>query len=335
MISVKALLERLDDLEPLTLGHTPTPLEPLPRLTALLDGPELWVKRDDLTGIATGGNKVRKLRFLLADAIRTQADVVITAGAVQSNHTRQTAALAAQLGISCVLILKGEPPQHTMQGNYLLDHILGAEVRWSGERTIAEVFDEEATTLRAKGHQPYIVPFGGSNEIGVCGYVSAMAELTQQTPTHNSHFDVIVVASGSGGTQAGMILGARALGYNSRIQGISVFAPAVTLRERVAQLATGSAKLLHLDIIFTAEDVEISDAYLGGGYGVVGDLEREAIALAGRTEGLLVDPVYTGRALGGVIDMIRKSTLSKGQRVLFWHTGGIPALFAYGEEILK
>lgn len=335
MIPVEVLRKRLDDLEPLTLGHTPTPLEPLPRLTEFLGGPELWVKRDDQTGIATGGNKVRKLRFLLADAIREQADVVMTAGAVQSNHVRQTAAMAAQLGLSCILILKGEAPRRTIQGNYLLDHILGAEVCWSGEETIAEVFDHKAKTLRAKGHKPYIVPFGGSNAIGVCGYVSAMAELYQQAHTQNTHFDIIVVASGSGGTQAGLILGAHVLEYNSSILGISVFESAVILREIIAQLATDCAKLLHFDITCTGEDVMINDAYLGGGYGVLGDLEREAITLAGRTEGLLVDPVYTGRALGGLIDMIRKSTLSKGQRVLFWHTGGIPALFAYGEEILR
>jgi L-cysteate sulfo-lyase len=335
MISVKSLLMRLDDLNPLPLGYTSTPLDPLPRLSAYLEGPELWVKRDDQTGIATGGNKVRKLQFLLAEALRKQADVVITAGAAQSNHVRQTAALAAQLGLSCVLILKGTPPQRTIQGNYLLDRILGAEVRWSGDKSFTELFEEETNTLRAWGHNPYIVPFGGSNALGVCGYVAAMVELYQQMQTQNVHFDVIVLASGSGGTQAGLLLGAHALGYDGSIQGISVFDKAVTLREEIARLSTASAQLLHLECVFAAEEVAVNDAYLGGGYGVLGDLERKAITLAGRTEGLLVDPVYTGRALGGIIDMIQKSVLLKGQRVLFWHTGGIPALFAYGEDILK
>ena len=334
MIPVEDLLERLNNLGPLPLGYVPTPLEALPRLTERLDGPELWIKRDDQTGVATGGNKVRKLQFLLADAVRAQSDVILTAGAVQSNHVRQTAALAAQLGLSCSLILKGSHPPHTIQGNYLLDQILGAEVRWSGEKSLTEILNEEADILRAQGHKPYIVPFGGSNALGVCGYVSGMAELYQQARSQDVNFDAIVLASGTGGTQAGLLLGARALGYSCRILGISIFEKAALLSEDIAQLVAGGANLLHLDITCTAEAVEVIDAYLGAGYGVVGDLEREAIALAGRTEGLLVGPVYTGRALGGVIDMIRKSKLSKGQRVLFWHTGGIPALFAYGKELL-
>ncbi len=335
MVSGKALRQRLEEFEPLTLGQTPTPIEPLRRLTTFLDGPELWIKRDDQTGIATGGNKVRKLRFLLADAIRAEADVILTAGAIQSNHVRQTAAMAAHLGLSCILILKGNPPKKLKQGNYLLDHILGAEIHWSGEKTLTDTMDEKAKELQTMGRKPYIVPFGGSNALGVCGYVSAMAELYQQIPTTDKYFDVIVIASGSGGTQAGLIVGAHALGCSSIIQGISIFEPAATLRKSIAHLATDCASLLEIDFTCTEENVVLNDTYLGGGYGVVGDLEREAIALAGQTEGLLVDPVYTGRALGGMIDMIRKAVLSKGQRVLFWHTGGIPALFAYGEEILK
>ena len=335
MIPVNDLCERLENLTPLAFGHTPTPLEPLPRLTASLGGPELWVKRDDQTGLATGGNKVRKLRFLMADAVHKQADVVITGGAVQSNHVRQTAAIAAQLGMSCLVILKGASPTGSINGNFLLDRVLGAEVRWAGERNITELFDEEAKISRDKGRIPYIVPFGGSNALGVCGYVSGLVELYQQINTLKLHFDVIVVPSGSGGTQAGLILGARALGYDSDILGISVFERAAALCERIAQLANAGAKKLKLNLTCTAEDVKVEDAYLGGGYGVLGALERNAILTAARTEGLLVDPVYTGRALGGIIDMIRKSTLSKGQKVLFWHTGGIPALFAYGEEILK
>jgi D-cysteine desulfhydrase len=178
------------------------------------------------------------------------------------------------------------------------------------------------------------VPFGGSNALGICGYVSGIAELYQQLQPDEIKFDCIVLPSGSGGTQAGIILGARALGVNCRILGISVFEKAEQLRQQVAQLVAEGAALLGLDIPCFGSDVEIVDAYLGDGYGVLGEMEKEAIKLAGCTEGLLVDPVYTGRALGGLVDMIMKSNFVKGQRILFWHTGGIPALFAYGEEIL-
>jgi 1-aminocyclopropane-1-carboxylate deaminase/D-cysteine desulfhydrase-like pyridoxal-dependent ACC family enzyme len=242
--------------------------------------------------------------------------------------------LAAQLGLSCVLILKGEQPSQPIQGNYLLDYILGAEVRWSGEKPVVEALEEEAEILRMKGQRPYVVPFGGSNALGICGYVSALTELYEQVECQEIDFDVIVIPSGSGGTQAGLLLGARALGYNRKILGISVFEKAGPFRERISRLVTAGAGLLHLDITCASDDVEINDAYLGDGYGVLGDLERESINVAGHTEGLLVDPVYTGRALGGIIDMIKKSEFDKGQRILFWHTGGIPALFAYGEELL-
>jgi D-cysteine desulfhydrase family pyridoxal phosphate-dependent enzyme len=316
------------------VGFTPTPLERLPRLTTLLDGPEIWVKRDDQTGIATGGNKVRKLRYLFADAIREHADVVITAGAVQSNHVRQTAAIAAQLGLSCVLILKGKPPQRLLQGNYLLDQILGAKVRWADDRSFAELFAAEEKLLRSQGHIPYVIPFGGSNALGVCGYVSAMAEVYIQAKTEHINFDAMFVASGSGGTQAGLLLGADALGYHGEIVGVSVSESAGSLRNRITQLAIEAADLLHLEYHFSDENVSVNDDYLGGGYGILGDIERHAIHIAGHTEGLLVDPVYTGRCLGGLIDMIQQSTFVKGQRVLFWHTGGTPALFAYGGELL-
>jgi D-cysteine desulfhydrase len=329
------LLERLQRLGPLPLGHLPTPLEPLPRLAKALNGPELWVKRDDQTGLATGGNKVRKLTFLMADALRQNADLVMTTGAQQSNHARQTAAAAARLGLPCVLALHGEAPVAVPQGNYLLDELLGAEVRWIGNRPGMAALEAEAEALRQAGRCPYVVPYGGSNPVGVCGYVAAMAELWQQMLAQDLRFDAMVVASSSGGTQAGLALGARLLGYTGRIVGISIAESAEPFRARIAELANGTAALLDLRAVFTPEDITVTDAYLGGGYGVVGDLEREAIALAGHTEGLLVDPVYTGRALGGLIDLIRNEEFLPGERVLFWHTGGIPALFAYAEAITR
>jgi D-cysteine desulfhydrase family pyridoxal phosphate-dependent enzyme len=335
MISVDALVSRLNDLDPLSVGQTPTPIEHLPRISALLDGPDLWIKRDDQTGIATGGNKVRKLRFLLSEAIRTECDVVITAGAIQSNHVRQTAALASQLGLSCIAVLKGSQPLGIKQGNYLLDHILGTEVCWAEDREITEVLQETADRKNKQGHKSYIIPFGGSNALGVCGYIAGMVELIQQTESQNLNFDCMIIPTGSGGTQAGLILGAHLLGYKSRILGISVIERAATMSRRINQLVADCAGLLHFDINIPKQKVEINDLYLGNGYGVVGRLERKAIACAGQNEGLLLDPVYTARAFGAVIDLIKKRELPKEQRVLFWHTGGIPALFAYAEVLLS
>ncbi len=327
------LCARLENLNRVPLGHLPTPLEPLSRLTEVLKGPELWVKRDDQTGLAMGGNKVRKLEFLMADALVQQADVVMTAGAPQSNHARQTAAAAAHLGVPCVLVLHGQPPAEVPQGNYFLDRLLGADVRWSGARPMARALEEEAETLRAEGRRPYVIPYGGSNAVGVCGYVAAMAELWRQMRDTGVTFDAVVVASSSGGTQAGLALGARTLGYGGSIVGISIAEHAEPFKEHISALAGGGGTLLGLEDAVKPDDVVVLDAYLGGGYAVMGMLEREAIAMAARSEGLLVDPVYTGRALGGLIDQIHSGTFSYGERVLFWHTGGTPALFAYAEEV--
>jgi D-cysteine desulfhydrase family pyridoxal phosphate-dependent enzyme len=334
-MKLDALCATLEEREPVDLGHLPTPIEPLTRLRVVLGGPEIWVKRDDLTGLATGGNKVRKLRFLMADVLRQEAEVVMTTGAQQSNHARQTAAAAARFGLACVLVLGGDPPSAAPQGNYLLDRIVGAEVRWAGDTPIPQALMEEAAREREAGRRVYVVPYGGSNAVGVCGYVEAMAEVWAQAP-NVQWFDKIIVASSSGGTQAGLLVGARALGYEGEIHGISIAEPAPVFREQIATHANHSIQHLGLAIPpIVADDVTVHDAYLGGGYGVVGGLEREAIALAGQTEGLLVDPVYSGRALGGMIDLIRRGEIGPGERVLFWHTGGTPALFAYADEIAR
>ncbi len=309
------------------IAHLPTPLEPLPRLTAELGGPQLWVKRDDQTGLATGGNKTRKLEFLVAQALAQGADTLITCGAAQSNHARQTAAAAAKFGLSCTLVLRGqEPPQP--QGNLLLDRWLGAEVVWAGDAPLMEQLEEVAEGLRGAGRHPYVVPYGGSNPVGATGYVAAMEELLAQCAREGLHFDHIVLASSSGGTQAGLVVGARARGYTGRILGISVDPQADALKRTLAGLATATAEHLGLRLSFAPEDFDVNDRYLGGGYGVVGELEREAIRLAARTEGLLLDPVYTGRAFGGLLDLIRQGAFSPEERVLFWHTGGTAGLFA-------
>jgi L-cysteate sulfo-lyase len=330
-----------DKLARVSIAHLPTPLEPLSRLTAQLGGPELWIKRDDQTGLATGGNKARKLEYLVADALVQGADTLITAGAAQSNHARQTAAAAAKSGLACRLVLRSpapvagqamEPPQ--VQGNLLLDRLLGAEVVWAGDRPLAEAMAQVAEELRTAGRRPYVVPYGGSNPIGASGYVAAMEELMAQCAERDLHFDHVVLASSSGGTQAGLAVGARALGCAGHILGISVDPPADELLRRLAGLATATADHLGLALTFVPEDFAVNDDYLGGGYGVVGDLERGAMRTLARSEGVLLDPVYTGRAFGGLLDLIQQGIFRPDERVLFWHTGGIAGVFGYGDEVI-
>ena len=314
------------------IAHLPTPIEPLPRLSSRLGGPNLWVKRDDLTGLAGGGNKARKLEFFVAEALATGADTLVTCGAVQSNHARQTAAAAAKLGLGCTLVLRGREPLES-QGNLLLDRLLGAQIVWAEDRPADERLVEVAEELRASGRRPYLVPYGGSTPVGAYGYVAAMEELLDQATREGISFDRIVFPSSSGGTQAGLAVAARALSYKGEVLGISVDLTARDLQEKLAPLATATAELLELPASFAPEDFLVEDAYTGAGYAVLGDLEREAIRTAAETEGLLLDPVYTGRAFGGLLDLIRQGAFDPGERLLFWHTGGIPALFAYSEAL--
>jgi D-cysteine desulfhydrase family pyridoxal phosphate-dependent enzyme len=308
----------------------PTAIERLPRLSEALGGPEIYVKRDDQTGLAFGGNKTRKLEFLLADAQQRGAQTVITAGAVQSNHCRQTAAGAARFGLDCILVLAGAPDE-APSGNLLLDRLLGAEVvftsREDRERTLQATFDR----AQAEGRKPYLIPYGGSNPIGATAYVHAMGELVDQLcsgPLAGLLPDWVVFPSSSGGTQAGLVLGAQLFGFRGQVLGISVDESAEVLQQRVARLATETAELLGETLSFEPEDIRVNADYLGAGYGVMGDPEREAVRLFAHTEGLLLDPVYTGRAAAGLISLIRRGFFTRQQRVLFWHTGGTPALFA-------
>ena len=323
-----------DKIPRVSIAHLPTPIEEMPRLReALGGGPRLFVKRDDQTGLATGGNKTRKLEFLVADALAQGCDTLITVGAPQSNHCRQTAAAAAKFGLRCVLILGGAG--HTERtGNLLLDELLGAEIRWAGERDRLAMLPEVTEEERQAGYKPYPITYGGSNPVGATGYVAALEELMAQLQEMALHVDRIVFASSSGGTQAGLVVGAKALGFPGRIEGISVDKTRRGLRVEALELAQATAEHLGLDMDITAEDFIIYDQYLGGGYAVLGDPEREAIRLAARTEGLLLDPVYTGRAMAGLIDLIRRGAYGPDETILFWHTGGIPALFAYAAELL-
>jgi D-cysteine desulfhydrase len=316
-----------------SLGFFPTPLHALPRLSEKLGGPKLYIKRDDQTGLATGGNKTRKLEFLVADALDRNMDTLITAGAPQSNHARQTAAAAAKLGMKCILVLRGQP-QSGRQGNLLIDEMLGAEIRWAQREAVEATMTETANELSVKGYSPYLIPYGGSNPIGATGYVAAMEELMEQAKQMNLHFNRIVFASSSSGTQAGLVVGAKATGYTGQVLGISVDEKREDLQRKVARLATETAAHLGQTMQFAPGDIDVNADYLGAGYAMMGEPEREAIRLAAQTEGLLLDPVYTGRAFAGMIDLIRKGSIRRDETVLFWHTGGTPALFAYAEELV-
>jgi D-cysteine desulfhydrase len=308
----------------LRFAHLPTPVETLSHLPEILGGPRLLIKRDDQTGLAFGGNKTRKLEFLLAEARDKGAETLITGGALQSNHCRQTAAAAARFGFKCILVLTGDKPQQA-SGNLLLDQLFGVEIayvadRKDRDRILQETFDRATTA----GKKPYLVPYGGSNATGALGYAFAMKELVDQ----NVGAEWIVFATSSGGTHAGLLSGQRAFGFSGKIMGISVDEPAEWLKKEVSKLASATSEKVGERIEFTPADVLVNADYCDAGYGVVTEREREAIRLFGRYEGLLLDPVYTGRAAAGMIDLIRKNFFKKDETVLFLHTGGLPALFA-------
>jgi D-cysteine desulfhydrase family pyridoxal phosphate-dependent enzyme len=313
------------------IANLPTPLEALPNLSAYLGGPRIFIKRDDLTGLALGGNKIRKLEFLLAEAQANGAKTLITTGAMQSNHCRQTAAVAARFGLACILVLVGEQPEQA-SGNYLLDKLLGAEVVWCNrperDQKLKAVFDQ----AWSDGRRPYLIPYGGSSPVGAVAYSLAIQEVLDQ----GIQPDWIVFPTSSGGTQAGMTLGARKTGYTGKLLGISVDETAQAISAHAAELATEAADRLGLQESFAACDVLVNDEYVGGGYGIFSALEKDAIRMFAGKEAVLLDPVYTGRAAGGMIDLIRKGFFKREETILFWHTGGTPALFAgqYMDQLL-
>lgn len=312
------------DIPRLHFAHLPTPIEELPRLTAHLDGPRILVKRDDQTGLAFGGNKTRKLEFLVAEALQQGARTLITGGALQSNHCRQTAAAAAHFGLDCILVLNGEIPDRP-SANLLLDQLFGAEIvtikdRAQRDQTLQQTYDKAL----ADGRKPYLVWYGGSNPTGALGYAYAMQEFMEQ----NIHADWIVFGTSSGGTHAGLVLGQRVFGYQGKVLGISIDEPEEWLKSRVSALASDASEKIGQRIDFTRDDVLANEEYCRAGYGVLTEAEREAVKLFAKLEGLLLDPVYTGRAAAGMIDLIRRGLFSKDEIVLFWHTGGQPALFA-------
>lgn len=319
----------------LNFAHLPTPIEELPNLSKVLGGPRILVKRDDQTGLAFGGNKTRKLEFLIAEAREQGADLLISGGAMQSNHCRQTAAAAARYGFECKLVLTGVKPQQA-SANLLLDQLFGAEIitvedRAYRDQTLQKTFDDAV----AAGKKPYLVPYGGSSPTGALAYAFAVEEMKKQIEDFRSlkdfgnlEVDWIVFGTSSGGTHAGLVLGQRVFGFQGKVLGISIDETEDDLKSHVSELASQASEKLGERIQFTRDDVLANDKYCQAGYGVFGEGEREAINLFARHEGLLLDPVYTGRAAAGMIDLIRKGFFKMDETILFWHTGGQPALFA-------
>jgi len=318
---VSAIEKNVDRIR---FAHLPTPIEEMKRLSAELGGPRLFVKRDDATGLALGGNKTRKLEFLVADALAKGARTLVTAGAAQSNHCRQTAAAAAKFGMGCVLVLDGREPDEP-SANLLLDRLFGARIVWVADRKDRERTQREACgILDAAGEKTYFVPYGGSSPIGAMGYAFAVEEVLAQ----GIDADWFVFGTSSGGTHAGLALGARLFGYRGKVLGISIDESEAWLKARVSTLASNASELLGRRIEIRPEEILANDSYCSAGYGVLTGAEREAVTLFARTEGLLLDPVYTGRAAAGLVDLIRKGCFGKDESVLFWNTGGQPALFA-------
>jgi L-cysteate sulfo-lyase len=327
---------RIESLTRFPLAQLPTPIEELKSLSRKLGGPELLIKRDDQTGLALGGNKTRKLEFLVGHALEQDADTLVTAGAAQSNHCRQTAAAAAKAGLRCELLLNGTKPD-LPNGNLLLDELLGARIHWIQPSERAAKLLELPDQLRTEGRKPYVIPVGGSNGVGATGYVLAMIELVEQLDGIKRRVDHVVFASSSGGTQAGVVVGTKVTGFDGKLHGVSVDkgerddAP---YPQELADIANETAKYIGFDGQFASSDFNVTYDYLGGGYGVVSDLEREAIRLLGSREGIVLDPVYTGRSMGALIDLIRKKAFQPDETVLFWHTGGAPALFDYAKDLI-
>jgi D-cysteine desulfhydrase family pyridoxal phosphate-dependent enzyme len=315
----------------LHFAHLPTPIDECPRLSAFLGGPRILVKCDDQTGLAFGGNKTRKLEFLIAEAQEQGAKTLISAGAIQSNHCRQTAAAAARFGMECILVLTGNMDPKP-SANYLLDELFGAQIvhvadRADRDRILQETFERS----NREGKKPYLVPYGGSSTTGALGYVFAVKETMDQ----KVDADWFVFGSSSGGTHAGLALGKHVFGCQGQVLGISIDEPEEALKAHVADLATRTAERMGERIKFTPYDILATSQYCKAGYGVLTTAEREAIQLFARYEGVLLDPVYTGRAAAGLIDLIRKGKFKRDETVLFWNTGGQPALFAdkYEQEL--
>lgn len=338
------LRARLERLPRVSLAHLPTPLEPLPRLSAALGDVELWIKRDDCTGLAFGGNKARQLEFTVGDAVAQGADCLIQGAGSQSNHCRQAAAAASKLGLDCHLVLArdeagtgADASTEVPQGNLLLDRILGAKIHWTDVPLGAPLEAEKlalAERLRAQGRRPYVIGGSRAKLLSAAGYALQLCELLEQwAGTGTPEPDYIYLAT-TGATHAGLFLGARALGLGTAVQAIAQIVWGGDVPEVVAGIARSLAAELELDVSLDAAAIRHTEAYVGPGYGLLSREARVAIELVARTEGILLDPFYTGKAMAGLIDHIRRGVVRPGSRVVFIHTGGLPALFTEAEHLV-
>lgn len=322
----------------ISLGHLPTPLEPMPRLSKALGGPKLWIKRDDCTGLSTGGNKTRKLEFLMADALEQKADIVITQGATQSNHARQTAAAAAKIGLACHVLLENRTGRtdtpYLENGNVLMDKLHGATIEHHAAGTDMDLMMQKASEeIAQRGLKPYIIPGGGSNEVGALGYVNAAIELVYQANERNLRIDRVIHATGSAGTQAGLVAGLCGIRSGIPVLGIGVRHPKARQEEIVYNLADRTCAHLGMGEAVQRDDVVANTDYVGEGYGIPARDTVEAIDQLAKLEGILLDPVYSGKGMAGLIDLIAKGTFKKEENLVFLHTGGSAALFGYPETL--
>ncbi|MDR5683635.1 MAG: D-cysteine desulfhydrase family protein [Armatimonadota bacterium] len=321
----------IGDLPRVRLAYLPTPLEEAPRLSEYLGGPRILIKRDDLTGLALGGNKARKLEFLMADAHRRGCDVVVTVGAVQSNHARMTAAAARRLGMTAVLVLGGpQPPAY--EGNVLLDNLFGAELRFvdaEEDYVMDGVLEDTAREYQRRGHRPYVIPRGGSNALGAAAYLAAFGEFAAQCNQMGVRPAAVVHTSSSGGTQSGLLTGALLARAGVRVIGVSAGPPREVCTHRIRGIVAEMSERLGLDFRLHEDDVVVHDEFVGPGYAIPTPECIAAIRLVARTEGVLLDPVYTGKGMAGLMAMIRQGRFARDDAVVFWHTGGQPGLFAF------
>lgn len=319
------------------IGHLPTALEPMDRLSEKLGGPRIWIKRDDCTGLSTGGNKTRKLEFLMAEAQEMGADLVMTQGATQSNHARQTAAFAARIGMDCHILLEdrtaSKDPNYNYNGNVFLDYLHGAsaEKRPGGTDMNAEM-ETVANRFRAAGRKVYTIPGGGSNPTGALGYANAAMEIVQQANVMGLKIDRIVHATGSAGTQAGLVVGLKAMNANIPLLGIGVRAAKAQQEENVYKLALATAEKLGCAGVVERDDVKANTDYVGEGYGIPTPECLQAIETFARYEAILLDPVYSGKGAAGLIDLVSKGEFSGDKNIVFLHTGGAAALFGYTDS---
>lgn len=314
-------------LPAIALASGPSPIEELQNLRRTLGaGPRLLIKRDDTLSFAFGGNKVRKMQLVAADAVKQGADTLITSGGVQSNHARVTAAAAAKLGMRCILVANGAAPEKP-SGNALLDRLLGAEIRYVADREDrAPAMEQAAEEMRRAGRKPYVIPIGASTPLGAAAFVQAVDEMLTQLPAPP---DLIVHSTSSGGTQAGLVAGCVLAGIGTRVLGISADEPSASLGEEISRIAAGLFGLLESGPEFRHRiAVDVDDRFVGGGYGVPTPESREAIELLARTEAIFLDPTYTAKAMAGLIARLRAREFTDDQTILFWHTGGQVALFA-------